>query len=257
MERTTSTRKEVIAVIEVTMDFKTAFVGREIVGPEIILFHVEKPQDFTFLAGQWCFLTVPNIGFQDERGLRRAFSIASSPLEKDLLFVVKTSESALKRTMNEMPLGNTITVESPLGNLTLPQEAEMPLVFLAGGVGIAPFRSLIRFSVDAPTGHQITLFYSSQTPEETPFLEELQKIGEKYQRISIIPTMTRLRESSKGWTGLTTRISPEMIKDECRAWESAIYYIVGPPPMAAGMKQLLQGMDIPPSRMKMELFSGY
>jgi ferredoxin-NADP reductase len=239
------------------MNYKAKFLDREMVGTEIILFHVEKPEDFTFLAGQWCFLIVPDIGFQDERGLRRAFSIASSPLEKDLLFLVKTSESALKRTMSDIPKGTEVVLESPLGHLTLPQEATSPLVFLAGGVGIAPFRSLIRFAVDMPTRHEIALFYSSQTPEETPFLKELKQIADENPRISVTPTMTRLRETSTKWTGLTARISAEMIKDRCKTWETATYYIVGPPPMASGMKQMLQEMNIPATRIKMELFAGY
>ena len=237
--------------------YKAVFLFRKTVGHEIILFHVEKPKDFTFLAGQWCFLIVPNMGFNDDRGLRRAFSIASSPLEKDLLFVVKTSESALKRTMSEMSSGTSIGIEPPHGNLALPEATSIPLVFLAGGVGIAPFRSLIRFASDAPTGHEITLFYSSQTPGETPFLEELLEISKKVPRISVIPTMTRLQEPPGKWTGLTERINPEMIRNGCETWEKAIYYIVGPPPMATGMKQMLQDMNIPQSRIKAELFTGY
>jgi len=239
------------------MNYDARFLGREMVGGEIMLFNVEKPKEFKFMAGQFCFLVVPDIGFHDERGLRRAFSIASSPAEKDLLFVMKTSDSALKRTMSEISPGTLITVESPVGNLTLPQETSTPLVFLAGGVGIAPFRSLIRYAVDTDTGYAITLFYSSQIPEETPFLEELQHIPEKYPRVAVTVTMTRVGEVQANWSGPTSRINPEMIKDGCRSWESAIYYIVGPPPMANGMKQMLQGMNIPPARIKMELFTGY
>lgn len=239
------------------MNFSTVFVGREMVGNEIILFRTKKPKDFIFSAGQWCFLVVPDIGLNDERGLRRAFSIASSPLENDLLFVIKTSESALKRTMKEVSPGTAITLEEPRGNLTLPQDISHPLIFLAGGVGIAPFRSLIRYAVDARTGHEITLFYSSQTPEETPFLDELFRVHDEFPDVSVVPTMTRLRESPGTWAGLTERINPEMIKNGCKAWEAAIYYVVGPPPMAAGMKQMLQEMNIPPARTKTELFTGY
>jgi ferredoxin-NADP reductase len=239
------------------MNYSTVFAGREMVGNEIILFRTEKPKDFMFLAGQWCFLVVPDIGFHDERGLRRAFSIASSPLEIDLLFVIKISDSALKRTMREVSLGASIVLESPRGNLTLPEDTSHPLVFLAGGVGIAPFRSLIRYAVDARTGHEITLFYSSQTPEETPFLDELLRVNEEFPNVSVIPTMTRLRESPSTWAGLTERINPEMIKNGCKDWEAAIYYVVGPPSMAAGMKQVLQEMNIPPARTKTELFTGY
>ena len=239
------------------MKYDTRFLGREMVGSEIMLFRVEKPGEFKFLAGQFCFVIVPDIGFQDERGLRRPFSIASSPLEEDLLFVMKTSDSALKRTMSGISPGTLIAVESPVGNLTLPNETNVPLVFIAGGVGIAPFRSLIRYAVDANTGHAITMFYSSQIPEETPFLEEMQHISEKYPGTSVIPTMTRVSESPGKWSGLTARINPEMIKDGCMVWKSAIYYIVGPPPMANGMKQMLEGMDIPPARIRVELFTGY
>ena len=239
------------------MKYDTRFLGREMVGSEIMFFRVKKPGEFKFLAGQFCFVIVPDIGFQDERGLRRPFSIASSPLEEDLLFVMKTSDSALKRTMSGISPGTLVVVESPVGNLTLPNETNVPLVFIAGGVGIAPFRSLIRYAVDANTGHAITLFYSSQIPEETPFLGEMQHIPKKYPRVAVIVTMTRAGEAQANWSGFTSRINPEMIKDGCRSWESAIYYIVGPPPMANGMKQMLQGMNIPPARIKMELFTGY
>ena len=128
------------------------------------------------MPGQWCFISVPDLGFQDERGLKRPLSIASSPLEKELLFATKLSNSAMKRTLADMPLGSVISLEKPLGNFILPEDTSTPLAFLAGGVGITPFRSMLRYAAEARTGHTITLFYSSRTPAETPFLDELMSI---------------------------------------------------------------------------------
>jgi ferredoxin-NADP reductase len=239
------------------MSYDTKIIDRERIGADIMLVRLKKPEGFEFLAGQYCSVTVPDMGFQDERGLRRTFSIASSPLEKDLLFVMKMSNSALKRTIAEMPFGTDVTLEQPLGSLILPKETKVPLVFLAGGVGITPFRSMMRYAVDANTGHAITLLYSSQTPEETPFLQELQQMAEDHGQITAIITMTRVGEDRTRWSGATGRVSAEMIKNGCKAWESAGYYVVGPPAMATGMKETLLGMNIPQERIKMELFAGY
>ena len=238
------------------MDYTAKFIGREKLAAEVTLFHIEKPEGFQFLAGQYCLVSVPDMGFQDDRGLRRPFSISSSPLEKELLFVTKLGGSALKRTMGEMAPGTTITLGQPYGFLTLPENTATPLVFLAGGVGIAPFRSLCRYATDAATGHAITLFYSSRTPEETPFLDEFTAMPEQNSRLRVVATMTRLAEDPARWSGLTGRLSAAMIKGQCAAWESAEYYIAGPPVMADAMKQTLEELHIPQGRIKIELFAG-
>jgi ferredoxin-NADP reductase len=238
------------------MDYKATFIGREKLAAEVTVFHIEKPEGFRFLAGQYCLVSVPDIGFQDNRGLRRPFSISSSPLEEELLFVTRLSGSAVKRTMAEMPPGTAITLGQPYGFLTLPENTAIPLAFLAGGVGIAPFRSLCRYATDAVTGHQITLFYSGRTLEETPFLEELQHMPEQNSRLRVVATMTRVAEDPKKWSGPTGRLSAAMIKGYCATWGSAEYYIAGPPVMADAMKQTLEEMHIPQERIKIELFAG-
>jgi ferredoxin-NADP reductase len=239
------------------MNYTAKFVNRERIGVDLMLVRLKKPEGFEFLAGQFCSITVPDMGFNDERGLRRAFSIASSPLEKDLLFAMKMSESALKKTVAEIPPGTDVALDPPLGSLILPGDTTVPLVFLAGGVGITPFRSMMRYSADAGTGHSITLFYSSQTPEETPFLEELQQISAQNKQIAAIITMTRVGDDRSRWNGLTGRVNPEMIREGCKEWERAAYYIAGPPGMSSALNQTLQGMNISPERIKTELFAGY
>ena len=238
------------------MAYSSKLLERTRLAGDVGIFRLEKPEGFTFIAGQWCFVTAPDIGLQDERGLRRPLSIASSPLESELLFATKLSGSAMKRSLAEIPAGSPIALEKPLGNFVLPDDTSVPLAFLAGGVGITPFRSMMRYAADARTGHTITLFYSSRTPDETPFLDELLSLAGQNTNIAAAITMTRA-EPGSNWSGLTGRLSPDMIRNACKEWESAAYYVVGPPNMAEAMKQTLNDMSIPPERVKVELFAGY
>jgi ferredoxin-NADP reductase len=239
------------------MDYHAKFVDRKGLAGDVSIFRFEKPEGFQFVAGQWCFLSVPPVGFEDNRGLRRPLSIASSPLEKELLFATKLSDSAFKRTLAEMSPGTTVTVGSAMGSLVLPKTTATPLAFLAGGVGITLFRSMCRYATDAKTGHAITLFYSSRTPEETPFLDELQGIPQENKDVSVVVTMTRAPEDPKIWNGLRGRLAADTIKGHFPVWESALYYVAGPPVMADAMKQTLDAMNIPADRIKVELFAGY
>ena len=238
------------------MAFNTKLIERVKIGGDVGIFRLEKPEGFKFSAGQWCFVNVPDIGFQDDRGLRRPLSIASSPLDGELVFATRLSASAMKKTMAELSPGATLTLDAPMGVFTLPADTATPLAFLAGGVGITPFRSMIRYSAQANTGHNITLFYSCKSPEETPFLDELLHLPDGNGRIASAVTMTKAAEGS-GWQGLSGRLGSDMIRGRLSAWESAAYYIVGPPAMADAMKKTLDEMGIPAERIKMELFAGY
>jgi ferredoxin-NADP reductase len=227
-------------------------VYREIMAGEIMMLRFEKPGAFQFLAGQFCAMTVPDLGFHDERGLRRPFSIASSPLESELIFAARAGVSAFKRTLREMPIRSPVTIGGPFGKFVLPEETSPFIIFLAGGLGITPFRSMAHYICEAGTGHNVTLFYSSRVPEEAVFLDELQGLAESHTNVRLVATMTRPELSSGKWTGLTGRISPMMIKEGRAEWTSAIYYIVGPPAMVDETRRMLIGMNIPPDRIKLE-----
>jgi ferredoxin-NADP reductase len=239
------------------MNYNVKLLGREEIAEDIMAVYFEKPEKFEFLAGQFCLLKVPDIGFQDERGLRRYLSIASSPLEKELMFATRMSNSAFKRTLKEMPIGNINIIEEPRGVLTLPEDTLISLAFLAGGIGITPFRSMMRYIIEANTGHVVTLFYSNRKPEEAAFLKELQSMADTHKNITVIPTMTKIEGSSGKWSGLRERISSSMIKNGFGEWRNAIYYIAGPPVMVESMEEILKGMNIQPDRIRIERFAGY
>ncbi len=238
------------------MDYEARLIGRERLAGDVAVFRFEKPEGFRFAAGQWCFLSVPASSHRDEKELRRPLSIASSPQEQELIFATKLSQSAMKRTMAEMPLGASVTLGPPMGNMVLPQDTATPLVFLAGGIGITPFRSMCLYAASAGTEHNITLFYSSRTPEETPFLHDLQRMAGEQSRISVVITMTRAPEDPKAWSGPRGRLTADTIQARCPVWEKAFYYIAGPPAMADAMKQSLGDLNVPAGRMKIELFAG-
>jgi ferredoxin-NADP reductase len=200
---------------------------------------------------------LPDLGFRDEKGIREHLSIASSPTEEDLLFGTRKSESAFKRTIAALPLGAEIQVGEARGALALPEDPARPLVFLAGGVGITPFRSLLRYAADAATGHRITLFYSNRRPEETLFLDDLLAIAASHENLRVVPTMTRMAESSVPWSGLTGRLSAATIREQCPEWQSADYYIAGPPAMVETLEATLLELGIEASRMRAERFTGY
>jgi hypothetical protein len=99
-----------------------------------------------FRAGQYFHLTLPDIGHQDERGLRRHITVVTSPNEKGVLgLATRMRDSAFKRSLDELPVGAEVEVDQPKGNFVLPEEASRPLVFVAGGIGITVFRSMLLY----------------------------------------------------------------------------------------------------------------
>ncbi len=239
------------------MNYDARLLDRKMISTDIMTVSLDKPEHYEFQPGQFCFLNLQSIGIQDERGLRRHLSIASAPHEKELLFATKISASAFKQTLLEMPLGNMITIEPPLGTFTLPGQTANPVICLAGGIGITPFRSFVHYIINAQTDHKVTLFYSNRVPEEAVFLNELQSIADTHEHISVVATMTRVDSSSTTWSGLTGRLNPSMIKEGCKGWRDAIYFIAGPPKMSDSMKELLQEMDIHTDLIHVERFVGY
>ena len=239
------------------MEYRVDFKGREMVSEDILVFRIGKPEGYAFSPGQFCFLTFPDLGFQDEKGLRKHLSIASSPGETELLFATKVSGSAFKKTLMALRTGAEIVVEHPMGKFTLPEHIDSPVIFLAGGIGITPFRSILRHIVDTGKGFTVTLFYSARVPGEAVFLEELQSLAAKHDEIFVVPTMTRIEQGSGIWRGLTGRISPEMIKEYAAGWQKALYYAAGPPPLAEATQKMLGDMGIFPQKVHVEKFTGY
>ena len=220
-------------------------------------FYFEKPEGFEFEAGQFAnfaLLTPPD---SDLKGNTRALSIASAPHERNLMVATRLRATAFKRTLNSLPLGTELRLQGPYGSLTLSRNGTRPAVFLAGGIGITPFRSLIWNAAESLSLRKIILFYSVRAPEEAAFLEELQKIERRNGRYKLICTVTQPEKVRNPWQGETGRISIEMLSKWIPDLSVPIYFIAGPPGMVNGMRQMLTGSGISEEDIRAEEFSGY
>jgi len=214
----------------------------------------------TFKAGQFMDLTLLDPAETDPEGNTRGFSINSAPDEPELVFTTRLRDTAFKRVLRSMPLGTGVQIDGPFGNFTLHGKDSRPAVLLAGGIGITPFRSIVRRAAREKLAHRILLFYANRRPEDAPFLDELYGFERENRRFTFVPTMTRIHDSSAPWTGETGRIDPGMILRHTRrsaAHANAIYYIAGPPQMVAGLHSIVSSLGIDEDDIRIEDFAGY
>ncbi|PYL82362.1 MAG: oxidoreductase [Verrucomicrobia bacterium] len=219
--------------------------------------HFEKPPGFDFKPGQSADLTLLNPPETDSEGNTRTFSIASAPFEDQLMFATRVRDTAFKRSLKKVPLGTAVKMDSAMGSFTLHKNSDKPAVFLAGGIGITPFSSIVRQADHDRLPHNLYLFYSNRRPEDAPFLEALQKLDKTNPNFRFIGTMTEMPRSKKKWDGETGWIDKEMLSRHLSSLQGPIYYIAGPPAMVTGMRKMLVASGIDEDDIRTEEFAGY
>ena len=237
--------------------FRTSLLSRDSVAEGTMAFHFARPAGFTFKAGQAADLTLLNPPEADSEGNIRTFSIASPPFEEQLTFATRMRDTAFKRSLKVMPLGTEIQIASPSGSFTLHKNANRPGVFFAGGIGITPFLSVVRQADHDRLPHKLYLFYSNRRPEDAPFLEILQGLEKTSPTFRLVTTMTEMARSSREWDGETGFIDGEMLTRHVRTLQGPIYYVAGPPPMVAAMREMLVGAGVDEDDVRTEEFAGY
>jgi ferredoxin-NADP reductase len=227
------------------------------VAEHTMAFSFEKPADFPFKAGQFIEITLIDPPETDEEGSIRAFSLASAPHEERLMIATRMRDTAFKRVLSTMPLGIEVKIEGPFGNLILHNNTARAAVFLAGGIGITPFRSILLRAAKEKLPHRIFLFYINRRPEDTPFLEELQDLQRENPNYTFIGTMTQMEKSQRSWQGETGYVNQEMLSRFLQKAISPIYYIAGPPAMVNSLHTMLNDAGIDDDDIRIEEFAGY
>src|ERR1700726_5282187 len=166
-------------------------------------FQLEKPTNFAFKAGQYIDLTLS--GSQSQLGpsdsMTHTFSIASSPSDKDLIVTTRMRNTVFKQTISSLPIGSRARIEGPMGSFTLHNNTARPAVFLAGGIGIAPFLSMLSYAAEEKLRHPIVLFYANRHLEDAAFLGLLWRLERANPRFRCVPTFTRTTNNNQEWRG--------------------------------------------------------
>lgn len=217
---------------------------------------ISRPVEFSFVAGQYLLLTL--IDPLDAEGASRFFSIASPPYETETLMIaMRVRDTAFKRALGNMEIGAPIAIDGPFGGFTLHRDAEKPAVFLIGGIGITPVRSIALQATRDKLPHKITVFYSNRRPEDAVFLDEFLALEKENPNCRCVATMTEMEKSARPWDGERGFIDRAVLERHLPDLASPIYYICGPAAMVSAMRQLLESIPVDPDSIRAEEFSGY
>jgi ferredoxin-NADP reductase len=223
-------------------------------GTKMVVFDL-LGEEVDFQPGQYFWVTLLDPPYDDEKGPRRHITVVTSPTERGVLgLATRIRDTAFKRSLAELPEGAEVEVEQPKGSFVLPEETDRPYVFIAGGIGITVFRSMLRYIADEGLPHRVTLVYSNRDRESTAFYDELRELEAANPNLEVVFTMTK----DSGWVGETRRIDADMLRDHLgEELDSYTYLIAGPPAMVDGVVGALQGAGIPEDKVTPDRFSGY
>jgi ferredoxin-NADP reductase len=237
--------------------YQSKLKSREQVAESTMAFHFEKPKGFDFQGGQSVDMTLLNPPESDDEGNTRSFSIVSAPFENELIFATRMRDSAFKRSLKSVPLGTELKIDGPMGSFVLHKNAKKPAVFLAGGIGITPFLSIVTQAAHDHLAHQLYLFYSNHRPEDAPFLDSLRRLEKDNPNFHFIPTMTDMEKSKRAWEGERGFIERGMLTKYLNNLDGPIYYLAGPPAMVAAMRKMLLDTKVDEDDIRTEEFAGY
>jgi ferredoxin-NADP reductase/nitrite reductase/ring-hydroxylating ferredoxin subunit len=237
------------------------------IGTDITSFKFTRGENRNYLnykAGQY---GVVDLGTKDDpEGPNRSFTLASSPTEEDYILIsTRIRDTPFKHKFKDLPVGSLVEITAPMGNFTLHEQESMPAVFLSGGIGVTPFRSMIKYATDRQLPIRIMMFDSNRNEGNILYKEEFDEWKRLNKNLKIVYTLTPEGEEKEkfdknGWTGETGYVNGVMIRKYINDDElaDAIFYLCGPPGMLNAMKNLLTTeMHIPEDQIKEEEFSGY
>jgi ferredoxin-NADP reductase/nitrite reductase/ring-hydroxylating ferredoxin subunit len=218
-------------------------------------------------AGQFAFFDIGGV-YDDPKGPIRHFTISSSPTEDFIMFSTRIRDSPYKKRLSTLEEGSRVKIRGPEGQFVLHEDYSKPAVFLSGGIGVTPFRSMIKYATDKQLPLKITMFDSNRNRENILFKKEFDEWANKNKNLKIIYTISEDEQQQQhpassranDWRGEYGRIDKAMILKYLDGYmlNNSIFYICGPPSMLKAMQSLLQdNLEIPKERIKVEEFTGY
>lgn len=221
---------------------KIKLIANTPITTNIHTFTWEPERPVNYIAGQFIEMTIkhPN---PDERGTKHWFTLSSSPTEKLLANTTKYAgddkSSSFKKSLFGLQPGQTVEINDPEGDFTLPEDKKLELVFIAGGIGITPFRSMTKWLTDTSEKRSVTLIHGVQTAEELVFHDLFKAYG-----ATVVPVVGQ-------------RLSAAELMKEIGNPAGKLVYVSGPEPMVEALHDQLIAAGLPEAQLKTDYFPGY
>lgn len=227
--------------------YEVEVTGREEVAAGTMAFRLSRPEGFVFKAGQAVTLSLidppaaPN-------STQRVFSLTSAPFEPQLAVATRMRDgSAFKQALKGLPSGAKVRLKGPRGAMTLHDDRARAAVFIAGGIGITPFISMLRQAAHDRLDQPICLLYSNRRAQDAAFLAELEALAQRSGHFRLLARMT----DAEGFVDEAT------IRRFVGDLPAPMYYLAGPPAMVNAMKGALRSAGVKDEAVRSEQFYGY
>jgi ferredoxin-NADP reductase/Na+-translocating ferredoxin:NAD+ oxidoreductase RnfD subunit len=230
---------------------------KTVIAANTLEFSFKPDRNFSFRPGQYLEWTLEHRS-PDKRGNRRYFTIASSPTEIDLKLGVKfyPEPSSYKNKLLVLVPGDKIVAAQCAGEFVLPDNKEQKLAFIAGGIGITPFRSMIKYCSDQAEKRDIVLLYSNRQADEIAykniFDEAAQTIGLKTRYI-----ITGGKALAPDRQFIPGSLNSARLSAEVPDYQERLFYISGPQSMVESFKKTLADLGVPAKMIKTDFFPGF
>jgi ferredoxin-NADP reductase/Na+-translocating ferredoxin:NAD+ oxidoreductase RnfD subunit len=227
------------------------------IAPASFAFIFVPNRKLAFAPGQYMEWTLGH-NDPDSRGNRRYFTLANSPTEDELRVGVKfyPNSSSFKQARLAMDQESKIVAGQLAGDFVLPDDPYQKCVFIAGGIGITPFRSMIQYLLDRRERRPIVLFYVNRTADDIVYTNIFNR-ALKELRIRTIYTITDTSQIPSWWRWKLGYITPQMLAQEVPDYKECLFYISGPAGMINSFKELLHDLGVSDAQIKTAYFPGF
>ncbi len=228
-----------------------------LVAPDIYDFIFGTNKKMAYSPGQYMEWTISH-SHADDRGNRRYFTLASSPTEDKVRIGIKfyTNSSSFKKRLFTMEKEEKIVASQPAGDFTIPQNNNEKVVFIAGGIGVTPFRSMIKYFIDTNQKKDIVLIYASSSPDDFVYKNVFDEAYSKFG-LKTVYVITNPQNSPPDWQGRVGYITAQMIQEEIPDFGERIFYISGPNIMIESYKKMLKSLRVQNNKIITDYFPGF
>lgn len=231
---------------------KATLVRINTITPHMKTFWFKPERSVHYVAGQYTQLYLPHDN-TDDRGDKRWFTLSSAPTEALVSITTKFAEgrpSSFKQILQALTPGTEIHLAEPMGDFVLPKDTAIPILFAAGGAGITPVRSMIKYLADTAETRTVQLLHAASREEELAF----RTLFDDYKPLWYQPI---IKQPLTDWPGASGSLTSERIMHAIRSSADGLIYLSGPEPLVEKLDKELKRAGIAPERLVTDFFHGY